>query len=156
MSILVFLKYHSCLLSHPSSKFLCGLVEPSAPIYRLRGLCPEGSTFNSIVSTSLSSSILTTLSLSLPTLEVPTLSLSLLVHELHNLLITLYGNATGVIPMQQLYIEAFLCDNFHIDHFAILETACHDWTGSVRVHSLSLGLPLSLRYHSPSQSRVVL
>ena len=46
-----------------------------------------------------------------------------MVHELHNLLITFYGDATGVIPTQQLYIEAFLCDNFRIDHFTILETA---------------------------------
>ena len=50
------------------------------------------------------------------------LSSSLLVHESHNLLLTLYGNCTGVIPTQQLYIEAFLYDNFCIDHFEILDT----------------------------------
>ena len=51
------------------------------------------------------------------------MSSSLLVHESHNLLITFYGDAEGVIPTYQVYIEAFLCDNFRIDHFEILETA---------------------------------
>ena len=46
-----------------------------------------------------------------------------MIHESHNLLITFYGDATGVIPTYQIYIEAFLCDDFRIDHFAILETA---------------------------------
>ena len=51
------------------------------------------------------------------------MSSSLLVHESHNLLITFYGDADGVVPTHQVYIEAFLCDDFRIDHFAILETA---------------------------------
>ena len=34
-----------------------------------------------------------------------------------------YVDSTGVIPTQQLYIKAFLSNDFHIDHFAILETA---------------------------------
>ena len=79
-----------------------------------RGLCPEGFTFTFVLFTS---------SLSPPILEVSALSSSLLVNESHNLLITFYGDATGIIPTQQLYIEAFLCDDFRIDHFAILETA---------------------------------
>ena len=32
-SILVFLEYQSHSVSHPSSKFLCGLVELAAPVY---------------------------------------------------------------------------------------------------------------------------
>ena len=109
---LVFLKYHPHLSSKPSSKFLCGLVELAAPVHHIRGLCPEGSTSNSIVFTSSLSSISTTLWLSSPILEVSALSSSLLIHESHNLLFTLYGDATGVIPTQQLYIKAFLCDDF--------------------------------------------
>ena len=35
----------------------------------------------------------------------------------------LYGDSTRVIPTQQLYIEAFLCNDFRIDHFTILDTA---------------------------------
>ena len=46
----------------------------------------------------------------------------LLVHESHNLLITFYGDAEGTVPTLQVYIEAFLCDDFRIDHFEILAT----------------------------------
>ena len=120
--ILVFLNTTPHLVSIPSSKFLCGLVEAYGTCVLHRGLCQGLCTYTSITSTSLPSSTSTILSSSSPILEVSTLLSSLLVHESHNLLITLYGDATGVVPTQQLYIEAFLCDDFCIDHFAILET----------------------------------
>ena len=46
-----------------------------------------------------------------------------MVNESHNLLIYFYGDAHGTTPTHQVYIEAFLCDKFRIDHFEILETA---------------------------------
>ena len=51
------------------------------------------------------------------------MSSSLLVNESHNLLVTFYGDAEGTVPTYQVYIEAFLCNDFRIDHFEILETA---------------------------------
>ena len=56
------------------------------------------------------------------TLEVSALSLSLSPDESHYLLISFYRDSEGTIPMLQLYIEAFLCNDFCINHFEILDT----------------------------------
>ena len=123
-SILVFLNTTPPFVSVPPLSSSCVvLLKSTAPVYYTCGLCQGRFTCTSITSTSLPSSISTISSSSSPILEVSALSSSLLVHKSHNLLLMLYGDATGVIPTQQLYIEAFLCDDFRIDHFAILETA---------------------------------
>ena len=58
----------------------------------------------------------------LNTLEVSMLSSSLSPDKSHYLLISFYGDIKGTVPTLQLYIEAFLCEDFHIDHFEILDT----------------------------------
>src|SRR5258708_3206767 len=57
------------------------------------------------------------------TLEVSALSSSLLTNKSQNLILSLYSDSEGTTPTQQLYIEAFLCEDFHINHFKILDTA---------------------------------
>src|SRR5258708_7951267 len=66
--------------------------------------------------------LLTTSSSSLFMLEVSTLSSSLLPDKSHYLHISFYRDAKGTVLMFQLYIKAFLCDNFRIDNSKILDT----------------------------------
>src|SRR5258708_29920272 len=47
---------------------------------------------------------------------------SLVLNESHFLLIYFYRDAEGTVPTLQLYIEAFLILDYHINHFEILDT----------------------------------
>src|SRR5260370_41580156 len=55
-------------------------------------------------------------------LEVSALLSLLALNKSHFLLIYFYGDAEGTVPTLQLYIEAFLVPDYHINHFEILET----------------------------------
>src|SRR5258707_14917453 len=54
-------------------------------------------------------------------LEVSALSLSLSLEESHTIRIHFYGDQEGTIPTLELYLEIFLAEEYHINHFVILD-----------------------------------
>src|SRR5258708_24990952 len=57
------------------------------------------------------------------TLEVSALSSSLALEESHMIHIHFYGDQEGTIPTLELYLKVFLAEEYHIDHFVILDHA---------------------------------
>src|SRR5260370_24545461 len=57
------------------------------------------------------------------TLDVSALSSSLAIEESHMVLIHFYGDAEGTIPTLEIYVEVYLAETYHINHYEELEHA---------------------------------
>src|SRR5258708_38744842 len=54
-------------------------------------------------------------------LEVSALSSSLSLEESHTIRVHFYSDQEGTIPTLELYLEVYLAEEYHINHFEILD-----------------------------------